>query len=69
MLVFNKTLDIRTRQVTPQVAVIYFSPNNPLYCIVGTEYGHIHSPNGSLRTWQSRSAARDFLKKYLGRLV
>jgi len=63
MLTFYKTLDIRAREVQPQVAAIYFSPGKPMYCIVGTEYGHVHTIAGDIRVWQSKSGAYSHLRK------
>jgi hypothetical protein len=65
MLSFENGLDIRTRQVTPQVAKFRVSGNDWRFCIVGTAYGHIHTTGGDVRTWRSYSGARRFLVEYL----
>lgn len=66
MLTFTNGLDIRTRQVKPQVARFYVTPSEMGYCIIGTEYGHIHTTAGDVRTWRSKSGAYRYLRQYLG---
>lgn len=65
MITFDNGLDIRTRQVKPQIARFYVSPNDLRYCVIGTEYGHIHTASGEVRVWSSKSGAYRFLSKYL----
>jgi hypothetical protein len=65
MITFHNGLDIRTRQVKPQIAGFYVSPNELRYCVIGTEYGHIHTTSGDVRVWSSKSGAYKFLRQYL----
>lgn len=65
MITFEDGLDIRTRQVKPQVARFHMGNGVYRYCIIGTEYGHIHTAEGDVRTWKSYSGARRWLTRYL----
>lgn len=66
MIHFEGSLDIRTRQVTPQVATLRGYTGNPKsFIVIGTDYGHIHTSGGDIRTWKSYSGARKFLNSYL----
>ena len=49
------------RGIPPQVA----RTQDNLFCIIGTEYGYIHTIAGDLRVWRSYSGARRFLTQYL----
>lgn len=60
MLKFEMFLDHRTREVAPQVAML-----DDKYICIGTDYGHIHTASGDIRTWGSYSGARRFLNAYL----
>lgn len=65
MLTFENGLDIRTRQQTrPCVARIRVTGTEYRYCIIGTQYGHIHTTGGDVRTWKSKSGAYRFLRSY-----
>jgi hypothetical protein len=64
MITFKNGLDIRTRQVKPQIARFYVTDQDIRYCIIGTDYGHIHTSGGTVRTWRSESGAYRFLSKY-----
>ena len=68
MLTFENGLDIRTRkQNKPCIAKFHVGNGNYQYVIIGTEYGHIHTISGDVRTWGSYSGAYKFLNKYLER--
>lgn len=65
MLVFECGLDRRTRECgKPRVAKFHMGRGEYRYCIVGTQYGHIHTTGGDVRTWKTASGARKFLKTY-----
>ena len=65
MITFENGLDIRTRQQSkPCVAKIRVTGSEYRFCIIGTEYGHIHTISGDIRTWKSYSGAQKFLKNY-----
>ena len=59
-----------TRQGVPRVAMIhlhkpFLSPKvieKTVYCLIGTDYGHIHTSGGDVRTWATRSGAAQWLK-------
>lgn len=65
MITFENGLDIRTRQQpAPTVARIRVQGAEYRYCVIGTQYGHIHTTGGDVRTWRSYSGARRFLRNY-----
>lgn len=65
MLTFENGLDIRTREASaPQVARMHIEKGVYRFCIIGTQYGHIHTTGGDVRTWATASGARRFLKTY-----
>ena len=65
MLEFTSGMDIRSREPkTPTVAKFWINDETLAYCIIGTDYGHIHTSDGSVRTWKSYSSARKFAVKY-----
>lgn len=65
MIVFENGLDSRTRECEkPQVAKIRVQGTEYCYCVIGTQYGHIHTTGGDVRTWGSYSGAYKFLKSY-----
>ena len=65
MLVFKNGIDIRTRQVIPQIAEFWVTDTDKRYCVIGTEYGHIHTSGGDVRVWKSKSGAYSFLRQYV----
>lgn len=60
-------IDIRVREVKPQVARFRQSPkpNHYVFICIGTDYGYVHTSGGDIRVWQSYSGARRFLNRYL----
>lgn len=65
MLTFENGLDIRTRQVKrPQVSKFHMGSGAYRYCVIGTEYGHIHTTAGDVRTWKTANGARRFVRSY-----
>lgn len=65
MIVFENGIDIRCREVTdPQVAKLRTKGNEYRFIVIGTQYGHIHTSAGDVRTWRSYSGAYKFLKQY-----
>lgn len=66
MLTFESGLDIRTRQQSkPTVARIRVRDAEYRYCVIGTEYGHIHTTGGDVRTWASKSGAYRAARNYV----
>lgn len=69
---FYGAIDIRCREGEPRVArfhsaVPFITPKiyyEPVYIIVGTNYGYIHTAGGDIRTWETASGAYRFLKQY-----
>ena len=65
MIVFENGIDIRCREVTkPQIAKFRVKDNEYRFVVIGTQYGHIHTSAGDVRTWGSYSGAYKFLKQY-----
>lgn len=65
MITFENGLDIRTRQQNkPCVAKFHLGNEEYRFIVIGTEYGHIHTISGDVRTWRSYSGAYKFLKQY-----
>lgn len=65
MIIFEQGLDIRTRQQTaPTVAKLNIGAGVYRFVVIGTDYGHIHTTGGDVRTWGSYSGARRFARKY-----
>jgi hypothetical protein len=64
MLVFENGLDIRTRFApAPEVAKIRID-GVYRFCVIGTQYGHIHTTGGDVRTWGTAGSARRFARNY-----
>lgn len=58
-------MDIRCREVTaPQVAKLRIKGSEYRFVVIGTQYGHVHTSAGDIRTWRSYSGAYKFLKQY-----
>lgn len=81
MITFESGIDLRCRSVNvPTVARVRVdNPNCAFrqlqlrdgakpeyrYCVIGTEYGYIHTTAGDLRTWKSYSGARRAARNYV----
>lgn len=65
MICFEQGLDIRTRQQEkPCVAKFNMGNGEYRYVVIGTQYGHIHTTAGDVRTWKTYSGAKRFLNNY-----
>lgn len=65
LITFHNGLDIRTRQQSaPTVARFHVGAGVYRFVVIGTEYGHIHTTGGDVRTWGSYSGARRFARSY-----
>ncbi len=65
MITFENGMDIRCREVSrPQVARFRFSGSEYPFCVIGTDYGYIHTSSGDVRVWKTSSGARKALKRY-----
>ena len=66
MKTFENGLDIRTRQQSkPCVARIRVTGSTYKYCVIGTDYGHIHTTGGDVRVWGSYSGAYRAMRNYV----
>ena len=65
MITFENGIDIRSRQPSaPTVARIRVSGDVYRYCVIGTQYGYLHTTSGDVRTWSSYSGARRVARAY-----
>lgn len=59
MITFEKGMDARCRDAKkPTVAKFNVSGAIYAYCVIGTEYGYIHTSGGDVRIWKTYSGAR-----------
>ena len=66
MITFEHGLDIRTRQQRkPCVAKFRVSQGHYAYIVIGTDYGHLHTTGGDIRTWKSYSGASRQARVYV----
>ncbi len=66
MITFESVVDIRCRQVDkPQIAKLRIVGSAYRFIVIGTQYGYIRTTGGDVRTWQTRSGAARFLKRYV----
>lgn len=67
MITFENGMDSRCRDAkTPTVAKFRTSTCKYSYCVIGTEYGYIHTSSGDVRVWESYSGARRAARNYKG---
>ena len=51
------------REGNPRVAKIMVRAGEYLFCLIGTDYGYMHTSGGDVRTWGSYSGAMGWLVK------
>ena len=64
LLSFYNTLDYRARTPTKATVARLFHDGVLDYVVIGTQYGHLHTTSGNIRTWKSYSGARRVAKEY-----
>lgn len=65
LITFENGLDIRTRQATkPTVARFKVSQGVYRFIVIGTDYGHLHTIGGDVKTWESYSGAYKAARNY-----
>lgn len=65
MMTFENGMDVRCREPNrATVARFVVSPGDIRYCVIGTEYGHLHTTAGDVRTWRSYSGAYKAARLY-----
>lgn len=65
MVTFENGLDYRVREAkTPTVARFNMGNGEYRFIVIGTDYGHICTTAGDIRTWRSYSGARRFARSY-----
>ncbi len=66
MTTFETGIDYRARQADkPTVARFNMGSGVYRYCVIGTQYGHIHTTAGDVKTWGSYSGARKAARRYV----
>lgn len=66
LITFENGIDIRSREAEkPTVAKIRIKGAEYRYCVIGTDYGHIHTTGGDVRTWGSYSGSYRAVKNYV----
>ena len=66
MIEFKTGIDIRAREPSkPTVAKFWVNDTQMAYCVIGTQYGYIHTRAGDLRVWGSYSGAYKAAKNYI----
>ncbi len=50
----------------PRALLVDFGHSDglPRWCIVGTDYGYLHTTGGDIRTWRSNSGANRAARQY-----
>ncbi len=67
MIEFKTGIDIRARTPKkPTVAKFWVNSDTLAYCVIGTDYGFIHTRAGDVRVWNSKSGAYKAAKNYCG---
>lgn len=65
MIVFENGIDIRSRSPKfPEVAKFHMGNGTYEYCVIGTDYGHIHTVGGDVRTWKTKRGAQHAVSRY-----
>lgn len=67
MITFTSGIDSRARDPQrPTVARFHVTDTDIRYCVIGTDYGYIHTSTGDVRVWKSYSGAYKAAKSYRG---
>ena len=67
MIIFENGIDPRQRIFDkPTVAKFHMGKGEYRFIVIGTNYGHIHTTAGDVRTWKSYSGARRAARNYIG---
>jgi len=64
MITFETGIDIRSREPKQPTVARFNTGKVYCYCVIGTDYGHIHTSAGDVRTWASKSGAYRAAKNY-----
>lgn len=66
MITFESGMDLRCRSVeVPTVARFHVGAGVYRFVVIGTQYGHLHTTGGDVRTWGSYSGARRAIRNYV----
>ena len=66
MITFQNGIDIRAREPqAPTVARFHIGNGIYRFVVIGTQYGHLHTSGGDVRTWQTASGARKAIARYV----
>lgn len=65
MIIFENGMDARCREPRrATVARFVVSPKDVQYCVIGTDYGHLHTSAGDVCIWRSYSGAYKAARLY-----
>lgn len=65
MVTFENGIDARARDAKhPAVARFHMGNGSYRFCVIGTDYGYLHTSGGDVRTWGSYSGAYRAAKAY-----
>mgnify|MGYP006992515870 CR=1 FL=1 len=65
MIYFTNGIDSRSRQVAAPTVASFGMGNGVIrFIVIGTEYGHIHTSGGDVKTWASYGGARKAATAY-----
>lgn len=62
-----KWQDVNPRAYAKPTALLVdfgHADGHPRFCVVGTEYGYLHTAGGDVRTWRSKSGAQRAIRNY-----
>ena len=64
MITFESGIDIRSREPQQPTVARFRVGSTYRYCVIGTQYGYLHTSGGDVRTWGSYSGARRAARAY-----
>ena len=57
--------EVNPRDYTAPTVARIITRNGVRFCVIGTDYGYLHTSGGDIRTWGSYSGARRAARDYL----
>jgi hypothetical protein len=64
MITFETGMDTRSRAFNRPTVARFNTGRGYRYCVIGTDYGHIHTSAGDVKTWASKSGAYRAAQNY-----
>lgn len=66
MITFENGIDARCMEPkAPEVAKFHIAHGKYAYCIIGTDYGYLHTVGGAVRIWETYSGASKAKEAYI----